>query len=38
MTTQEINLLILCGALLLVGLFGVWLIISDKAKEKTLNS
>lgn len=36
MTTQEINTLIICGALLLIALFGVWLILADKMKEKSV--
>lgn len=36
MTTQEMNTLIICGALLLIALFGVWLIFADKMKEKSI--
>ena len=36
MTIKEINTLIICGALLLIDLFGVWLILADKMKEKSI--
>lgn len=36
MTTQEVNMLIICGALLLIACFGIWILINDKTKEKSL--
>ena len=36
MTIKEINTLIICGALLLIALFGVWLLLADKMKEKSI--
>lgn len=36
MTTQEVNMLIICGALLLIAFFGIWILINDKTKEKSL--
>ena len=36
MATQELNTLIICGALLLIALFGVWLILADKMKENSI--